>query len=70
MDSQGETGPGPVGVLGFSLVPVLVLALWFFLTVLLSGGTWEVYSGQERRLLMPEPRGIQYCDLSEGEEMA
>lgn len=39
MDSLGETGPGPVGDLGFSLVSVLVLDLWFFLTALLSGGT-------------------------------
>lgn len=70
MDSRGETGPGPVGDLGFSLVPAPVLVLWFFLTVLLSGGTWKVYSGQDTGLLMLEPRDIQYCDLSEGEEMA
>lgn len=66
MDSLGETGPGPVGDLGFSLVPVLVLVFWVFLNALLSGGTWKVHSGQNRGLLMLVPRGNQYCDLLEG----
>lgn len=45
MDSLGESGQGPVGNPGLFFGSLPLLALWFFLTSLLAGGTGRVYSG-------------------------